>query len=128
MTDHQSDEPPARKSVWEDAKVVSEILADLQGRVNDVCEEEGDFKPPPERVMALVADSLSLAEGIRTGAITVSQPRMATNLIEVATLLDQCGHSNLAGSFTNLLNSLSVNGLAAENCTFGRNRQGPGKP
>ncbi len=84
--------------------------------------------PPPERVMALISDSRSLAEGISNGAITVSQPRMATNLVAVADELDKRGHHPLASTFTNVVREISMMGIAAEHCSLGRTRIGPQKP
>ena len=118
---------PPPSSAREQAKQILVRLDELVDAIHDAREEESSNTPPPERVLALIADTRSLAEGISNGAITVSQPRMASNLIDVVELLDHCGHYRLSTSFTGLLEGLSVNGLAAENCTLERSRIGPSK-
>ena len=126
MTEDQSEQPSRPDSPREQAKKLCTLLDELVDRVDEAREVSEKGKPPPERVMALIADTHSLAMGISSGLLN-SQPRMATNLVECASILDDCDHYRLACSFTNLLRWLSTNGLAAENCIFGRSRGGPAK-
>lgn len=93
----------------------------------DSARENTERPPPPERIDALISDSLSLAEAISTGAVVVSQPRIARNLIEVVENLDHLGHHPLAAEFTSAIRWISTRGIAAENCSLGRSRVAPGK-
>lgn len=78
--------------------------------------------PPPERVLALLADTRSLARGIGSGVITTSQPRMASNLLAVASELWEGGHLDVATMSTGLLGRLSDDGLAADSVSLGSGR------
>lgn len=111
----------------EHAKLLWHALCGLEDRVL-AAQEAPDTRKTPYHALALIADTQSLAKGISTGAISVSQPRIASNLVEVATVLDECGYSELASEPIVYLEWISLMGLAAENCSLGRQRIGPSKP
>ncbi len=127
MTQENSERPSRHMTPQQQAGLVAERLEELILLLDEARQEEGKT-PPSQRAIALTADVISLAKGVKSGAVQQSQPRMASNLIEVAAELDKCGHSRLAWSFTAVIEGLSVNGLAAENCSLGRTRIGPTTP
>lgn len=121
---------PAPKNAREAAAQILEVLDELDLDVGEA-QEAGDIKDqtsplcgataPSERVRALLADAMCLAEGIASGVITVGQPRLAFNLIEVVSELDKCGQDSLVLRVYPVIRHLS-HGIAAEGCSLSRNR------
>lgn len=110
------------QSQQEQAAVIAARLSDLLGKLTNL-EESGADKRVPEVLFGLVADTRSIAEGIRDGWISTSQPRMATNLLRVLDILELMGHDEILASTSHLLTTLSSKGLAAEHCSLGRGRR-----
>ena len=110
----------------EHANLLWHALCGLEDRVL-AAQETPDKRSVPYRVLALIADTQSLAKGISTGAISISQPRMAANMVELATALDENGYQEVASVPITYLEWMSLMGLAAENCSLGRQRIGPSK-
>ena len=126
MTSEASENESQPETARQQAAQVVMRLEELLLHV-DAAGERTDRKPPPERIKALISDTLSLAEAISTGACTVGQPRMAHNIIAVVETLDELDHHSLASEFTGVLRWLSIRGIAADNCSLGRSRLSPGK-
>lgn len=101
-----------------------QAAAKIQQHLEELCSlvdmerTNRDKAVPPERILALLSDSISLCRGMARGTISTGQPRLATNLIEIADALDKIDRYEIAVSFTCLLRSLSDEGLAAESCSL----------
>lgn len=110
-----------RRNVSDQAADLVVTLERLLARIEDVQVSDGEGMVP-QSVPAQLSDSKSLAEGIRDGWITQSQPRIATNLLRAVDVLDQIGQDSLSVSITHVLSAISSCGIAAENCRLGKGR------
>lgn len=128
MSTELSDQPAPPATPQQEAAKFALALDELDAAVHeDDCRLKGtesDRRAVHDHVAALICDAASLARGISNGAISKSQPRIATNLIEVFQKLNEFGHGESALRVLLLIREISASGLAAEGCLVGRNRSG----
>jgi hypothetical protein len=113
--------PTALRSARGRASVLRSDLLNLNNDSFALVDKQGG-RGVSTRILALIADSASLLQGISSGLITVGQPRIATNLLAVVEELQGMGHDEFATSFVDILGDLSSTGIAAEHCVLDRDR------
>lgn len=104
--------PPARVT----AHLLADQLADYIEARGIPATQTAHISPSQK---ALMADSLGLLNGIGFGMITVSQPRVQQNLLQVIGELSNApateGSAHLIDGLTKILSQSSSAGLTAEN-------------
>lgn len=122
MSNSLPDPSESPTSTIRQAEILLKELDYLRQLFAEAYEADSPATPPPLRVDALFADAEALAEGIRDGTITTSQPRIATNLIEAVGDLQKSGNELLAMSVIPVVGLASKTGIAADNSAIGRAR------
>jgi hypothetical protein len=120
MTDSESPDPP---SVQKAAATLASTLGGYDESAEPLDKAESILTPVQH---ALIYDSFGLLNGIASGLITISQPRIRDNLVEVIRQLPDGSRHDAAGGLASLLSTVISKagscGLTAQDQPLGPTR------